>query len=32
MIEFALDAGAAAGRANIPDLIADAFRGKSRHG
>jgi glycerol-3-phosphate acyltransferase PlsX len=32
MVEFALDAGAAAGRANIPDLIADAFRGKSRHG
>jgi glycerol-3-phosphate acyltransferase PlsX len=32
MVEFALDAAAAAGRANIPDLIADAFRGKSRHG
>lgn len=31
MIEFALDAGAAAGRAKIPDLIADAFRGQSRH-
>jgi phosphate acyltransferase len=32
MIEFALDAGAAAGRARIPDLIADAFRGQSRKG
>jgi glycerol-3-phosphate acyltransferase PlsX len=31
MIEFALDAGAAAGRARIPELIADAFRGQSRH-
>jgi glycerol-3-phosphate acyltransferase PlsX len=31
MIEFALDAGAAAGRARIPDLIADAFRGQPRH-
>jgi glycerol-3-phosphate acyltransferase PlsX len=32
MIEFALDAGVTAGRARIPDLIADAFRGKPRHG
>ena len=31
MIEFALDAGAAAGRAHIPELIAEAFRGQSRH-
>jgi glycerol-3-phosphate acyltransferase PlsX len=31
MIEFALDAGATAARARIPDLIADAFRGQSRH-
>jgi glycerol-3-phosphate acyltransferase PlsX len=31
MIEFALDAGAAAGRAGIPELIADAFRGQPRH-
>ena len=31
MIEFALDAGAASGRAHIPDLIADAFRGQPRH-
>ena len=31
MIEFALDAGATAGRAHIPDLIADAFRGQPRH-
>jgi glycerol-3-phosphate acyltransferase PlsX len=31
MIEFALDAGAAAGRAHIPELIADAFRGQPRH-
>jgi phosphate acyltransferase len=31
MIEYALDAGAAAARARIPDLIADAFRGHSRH-
>jgi len=31
MIEFALDAGVAAGRAHIPDLIADAFRDQPRH-
>ena len=31
MIEFALDAGATAARARIPDLIADAFRGQFRH-
>lgn len=31
MIEFALDAGATAGRARIPELIADALRGQSRH-
>ena len=31
MIGFALDAGATAGRARIPDLIADAFRGQPRH-
>jgi phosphate acyltransferase len=30
MIEFALDAGAAAGRARIPDVIAEAFRGQPR--
>jgi len=31
MIEFAVEAGATAARAHIPDLIADAFRGQSRH-
>ena len=30
MIEFALDAGAAAARARIPDFIAEAFRGQPR--
>ena len=30
MIGFALDAGAAAARAQIPELIADAFRGQPR--
>jgi phosphate acyltransferase len=30
MIEFALDAGAAAARARIPDSISDAFRGQPR--
>jgi glycerol-3-phosphate acyltransferase PlsX len=30
MIEFALDAGEASARAQIPDVIAEAFRGKSR--
>jgi glycerol-3-phosphate acyltransferase PlsX len=30
MIEYALDAGAAAARARIPDFIAEAFRGKPR--
>ncbi len=30
MIGFALDAGAAAARAHIPELIADAFRGQPR--
>jgi glycerol-3-phosphate acyltransferase PlsX len=30
MIEFALDAGAAAARAKIPEFIADAFRGQPR--
>ena len=30
MIEFALDAGATAGRARIPELIADALRGQPR--
>jgi glycerol-3-phosphate acyltransferase PlsX len=30
MIEFALDAGAAAARARIPDFIAEAFKGQSR--
>ena len=31
MIEFAVEAGATAARARIPDLIADAFRGQVRH-
>ena len=31
MIEFAVEAGATAARANIPELIADAFRGQARH-
>ncbi|MGA3030274.1 MAG: phosphate acyltransferase PlsX [Candidatus Limnocylindrales bacterium] len=31
MFEFAVEAGAAAARAHIPELIADAFRGQSRH-
>jgi len=30
MFEFALEAGAAAARAHIPELIADAFRGQPR--
>jgi glycerol-3-phosphate acyltransferase PlsX len=30
MIEFAVEAGATAARAHIPDLIADAFRGQAR--
>jgi glycerol-3-phosphate acyltransferase PlsX len=30
MIEFALEAGATAARARIPELIADAFRGQPR--
>ena len=30
MIEFAVEAGATAARAHIPELIADAFRGQSR--
>ncbi len=30
MIEFALEAGATAARAHIPELIADAFRGQPR--
>ena len=30
MIEYALDAGATAGRARIPELIADALRGQPR--
>jgi glycerol-3-phosphate acyltransferase PlsX len=30
MIEFAVEAGATAARARIPDLIADAFRGQAR--
>ncbi|MGA2512936.1 MAG: phosphate acyltransferase PlsX [Candidatus Limnocylindrales bacterium] len=30
MIEFAVEAGAGAARAHIPDLIADAFRGRPR--
>lgn len=30
MIEFAVEAGATAARAHIPDLIADAFRGQPR--
>jgi glycerol-3-phosphate acyltransferase PlsX len=30
MIEFALEAGATAAKARIPDLIADAFRGQPR--
>jgi glycerol-3-phosphate acyltransferase PlsX len=30
MIEYALDAGAAAARARIPDFIADAFAGQAR--
>jgi glycerol-3-phosphate acyltransferase PlsX len=31
MIEFGVEAGATAARARIPELIADAFRGQSRH-
>jgi fatty acid/phospholipid biosynthesis enzyme len=31
MIEFAVEAGATAARAHIPELIADAFRDKARH-
>jgi phosphate acyltransferase len=30
MIEFAVEAGATAGRARIPDLIAEAFKGQPR--
>ncbi|MGD0861480.1 MAG: phosphate acyltransferase PlsX [Candidatus Limnocylindrales bacterium] len=30
MIEFAVEAGATAARAHIPELIADAFRGEAR--
>ena len=30
MIEYALDAGATAARARIPDFIAEAFRGQPR--
>jgi glycerol-3-phosphate acyltransferase PlsX len=30
MVEFAVEAGATAARAQIPELIADAFRGQSR--
>jgi hypothetical protein len=30
MMEYALDAGAAAARARIPDFIADAFAGHAR--
>jgi len=30
MVEFAVEAGAQAARAHIPDLIADAFRGRPR--
>jgi glycerol-3-phosphate acyltransferase PlsX len=31
MIEFGVEAGATAARARIPELIADAFRGRPRH-
>jgi glycerol-3-phosphate acyltransferase PlsX len=31
MIEFAVEAGATAARAHVPELIADAFRDKARH-
>jgi len=30
MMEFAVEAGATAARARIPELIADAFRGQPR--